>query len=125
VLPVFEKYFLGGIETLRGFEFASVSPRDPETDDKIGGERMMVYNLEYRFPLFKEHGISGLVFLDTGNSYTKDQGYDFGDMRESVGTGVRWFSPVGPIRLEYGFILDPRDDEPSGNWEVAFGGSFW
>ncbi|MCD6298525.1 MAG: outer membrane protein assembly factor BamA, partial [Deltaproteobacteria bacterium] len=66
-LPTYEKWFLGGINTIRGFEYAAVSPYDPVTLDKVGGEKMMAYNLEYRFPLFKDLGITGVVFFDAGN----------------------------------------------------------
>jgi outer membrane protein insertion porin family len=123
-LPVFEKFFLGGIDTMRGFDYASISPRDPATGDKIGGEKMMVYNLEYRFPLEKEQGVVGVVFLDAGNVFEKDEDWTFSGIRRSVGAGIRWYSPVGPLRIEYGYNLDQREDEPSGRWEFSIGGVF-
>ena len=123
-LPIFQKFRLGGINSVRGFDFASISPLDPATGDRIGGEKMMVYNLEYRFPLLTEQGIVGLVFFDAGNVFTKDESYSFSGIRKSVGTGIRWYSPVGPLRLEYGWNLDPRYYEASGGWEFTVGGSF-
>jgi len=123
-LPVFQKFRIGGINSVRGFDFGDISPIDPETRDRIGGERMMFYNVEYRFPLFREQGIVGLVFFDAGNVFTKDEDYTFQDIRTAAGGGIRWYSPMGPIRLEYGVNLDPRDDEPSGNWEFTMGGTF-
>jgi outer membrane protein insertion porin family len=123
-LPVFEKFFLGGIDTMRGFDYASISPRDPATGDKIGGEKMMVYNLEYRFPVAKEQGVVGVVFLDAGNVFEKDEDWTFSGIRRSVGAGIRWYSPVGPLRIEYGYNLDRREDEPSGRWEFSIGGVF-
>ncbi|UCF57088.1 MAG: outer membrane protein assembly factor BamA, partial [Deltaproteobacteria bacterium] len=69
-LPVYQKFRIGGINTVRGFDDFDISPRDPETGDRIGGEKMMVYNLEYRFPLLKEQGLMGLVFFDAGNVFT-------------------------------------------------------
>lgn len=123
-LPVYEKFFLGGIDSVRGFEYATISPRDPDTDDRIGGEKMMAYTVEYRFPLVMEYGMMGLVFFDAGNVFTKDEGYGFGGIRKSAGTGIRWYSPVGPLRIEYGWNIDPRDDEPGGNWEFTVGGRF-
>ena len=122
-LPVFEKFFLGGIDTVRGYEFASISPIDPATGDKIGGEKMWVYNLEYRFPLLKDQGVIGVVFLDAGNVFSKDESFALKG-RRSVGAGFRWYSPVGPIRVEYGYKLDRKDDEDSGAWEFAMGGEF-
>ncbi|MBW1767550.1 MAG: outer membrane protein assembly factor BamA [Deltaproteobacteria bacterium] len=123
-LLIYQKYRTGGINTVRGFEFASISPVDPETGDKIGGEKMMVYNLEYRFPLITEQGVTGVVFFDAGNVFTKDESYTFSGIRRSAGAGVRWYSPVGPLRLEYGWNLDPQGDEESGNWEFSVGGMF-
>lgn len=123
-LPIYQKFRIGGINTVRGFDYASISPEDPATGDKIGGERMMVYNLEYRFPVLKEQGIKGLVFFDAGTVTTEDQGFDFGELRESVGTGIRWYSPIGPLRLEYGWKLDRRADETSGEWAFSVGGVF-
>ncbi|HDZ23412.1 MAG TPA: outer membrane protein assembly factor BamA, partial [Desulfobacteraceae bacterium] len=109
---------------VRGFDYASISPRDPATGDKIGGEKMMVYNLEYRFPLQKEQGVVGVVFFDAGNVFEKEDDWTFSGIRRSVGAGIRWYSPVGPLRLEYGKNLDPRDDEPSSNWDFTIGGTF-
>ena len=85
---------------------------------------MMVYNFEYRFPLIKDAGVLGLFFMDIGNVYTKDDSYSFSDIKKSVGTGIRWYSPLGPLRLEYGKVLNHEEDEPSGNWEFSIGGMF-
>jgi outer membrane protein insertion porin family len=123
-LPVFEKFTLGGINTVRGFDYGAISPRDPATGDKIGGEKMMVYNLEYRFPLQKEQGVVGVVFFDAGNVFEKEEDWTFTGIRRSVGVGVRWYSPVGPLRVEYGWNLEPREGEPSGNMEFTIGGTF-
>ena len=123
-LPVYQKYFLGGINTVRGFDYDSISPVDPATGDKIGGEKMMVYNVEYRFPLIKHQGVVGVVFFDAGNVFTEDQSYTFSGIRKSVGGGIRWYSPVGPLRMEYGINLNPKPNEPSGNWEFTIGGIF-
>lgn len=123
-LPIYEKFRLGGINTVRGFKYATISPIDPESGDRIGGEKMMFYNLEYRFPLVKEQGVVGLVFFDAGNVFTKDDGYSFSGIRKSVGTGIRWLSPIGPIRIEYGKNLDPLEGESSGALEIGAGGTF-
>lgn len=124
ILPVYQKFRIGGINTVRGFDFGEISPVDPETGDRIGGEKMMYYNVEYRVPLLREQGIVGLVFFDAGNVFTEDENWTFEGIRTSAGGGIRWYSPVGPIRLEYGVNLDPREDEASGNWEFSMGGTF-
>jgi outer membrane protein insertion porin family len=123
-LPIYEKFFLGGINDLRGFDRYSVSPKDPATGDEIGGERMAFINLEYRFPLMSDAGVMGVVFYDTGNSWTEEDGYDLGEVRSSVGAGIRWYSPVGPLRLEYGYVLDPEPGEANSNFEFTIGQMF-
>jgi outer membrane protein insertion porin family len=121
-LSVYQKFFLGGINTVRGFDYMSISPRDPVTGDLIGGEKMMCYNFEYRFPVLKEQGLVGLVFFDAGNVFTKDENWTFSGIRKSAGAGVRWYSPIGPLRVEYGWVLDRKPGESAGRWEFTVGG---
>ncbi len=123
-LPVYEKFYLGGINTIRGFKAASISPRDPITTEKIGGGKMWYYNLEFIFPLLKEAGLRGLTFFDAGNVYEEDTDWDLSDIKKSVGFGFRWLSPMGPLRLEWGYNLDPTSYEPQSNWDFSMGGSF-
>ena len=124
ILPLFEKYYLGGPNTIRGYDFATISPRDPETGERIGGNKMFLCNLEYRFPIFEKIRLFGVVFFDAGNSYDINQSFDLTNLKKSVGMGVRWFSPMGPIRLEFGFALNAEEDESTSNWEFAMGTFF-
>ncbi|CAG1065023.1 Outer membrane protein assembly factor BamA [uncultured bacterium] len=120
--PIYERYFLGGINSIRGFETRTVGPKDADTGDLIGGNTMFAANIEYLFPLIPEQNIRGLVFFDAGNAYKGR--IDFSDVRTSAGTGIRWFSPLGPLRLELGFNLDPRTGESSSQWDFAIGSVF-
>jgi len=120
--PIYERFFLGGINTIRGFDTRSISPKDPLTGDLIGGETMFVTNLEFLFPLVKAQKMRGLLFFDAGNAY---QGkINFSDIRTAVGTGIRWYSPVGPLRLELGLNLAPREGESRTNWDFTIGSTF-
>jgi len=123
-LPVYEKFRLGGMNTVRGFRHATISPIDPATGDRIGGEKMMVYNIEFRFPLQKEQGVMGVLFFDAGNVFTKDENYTFSGIRRGAGAGIRWYSPVGPLRLEWGKNLDPKPEESESVWEFTIGTLF-
>jgi len=123
-LPLFERFFLGGINSLRGFKAYSVGPKDPATGDVIGGNKELLFNIEYIFPLFKKAGIKGLVFFDAGNTFDDNENYSLSGLRTSVGTGIRWYSPIGPLRLEWGYNIDPRPGEKSSNWEFAIGVMF-
>ncbi len=89
------------------------------TGDVIGGLTMLNFNVEYVFPLIKNAGMKGLVFFDTGNSW--ESGYYLGDMRKTAGVGVRWYSPIGPLRLEWGYVLDRKEDESPSRWEFTIG----
>lgn len=122
-IPLDERFFLGGINTIRGFESREVGPRDPATGDFIGGEKEAYFNLEYTFPLLKDMGLKGLLFFDTGNAWDEDESY-FSNMRYSAGTGIRWFSPMGPLRLEWGYNLDPEEDEDQSQFEFSIGKFF-
>ncbi len=115
--PVFERYYLGGINSLRGLR--NIGPVDPLTGDVIGGLTMLNFNAELVFPLIKDAGMRGVVFYDTGNSW--QSGYDLKDMRKTAGLGVRWYSPIGPLRLEWGYVLDSRKDEAVSRWEFTIG----
>ena len=76
-------------------------------------------------PLLKDQGLVGVLFVDAGNVYGEDEKFDLTNMRHSAGYGFRWYSPIGPIRLECGYILNPREDEASGgNWEFSMGAAF-
>lgn len=116
-IPVWERYILGGINSLRGLK--DVGPRDPVTGDILGGDRMLLFNFEFVFPILKNAGMKGVIFFDTGNSWNNE--YDLGDMRKTTGAGIRWYSPVGPLRLEWGYVLDRKDGEPSYRWDFTMG----
>ncbi len=116
-VPIFERYYLGGINSLRGLR--DVGPIDPATGDPIGGLTMLTFNVDYIFPLIKNAGMKGVLFFDTGNSW--ESGYHLGDMRRTAGIGIRWYSPIGPLRLEWGYVLDRKENESTNRWEFAIG----
>jgi len=116
-VPIYERYVLGGLSTIRGLEYMGI--RNSGSSDALGGTTMMLFNLEIVFPFVKSAGMKGVVFYDTGNTW--DGGYQFNDMRQTVGAGIRWYSPIGPLRLEYGHVLDRRENEAAGRWEFSIG----
>lgn len=130
ILPDYEKFYLGGLNSVRGFDFQGIHIKGVNSEGEAteeGGETYVQLNLELTYPLLKDLGIVGVVFYDTGNVYAADENFDFGTLRQAAGYGIRWYSPIGPIRIEGGHILDPReeDGEDSGvNWEFSMGGAF-
>ena len=138
-IPIDERFYLGGLSTIRGFKTREVGPRirnvetviDPQTGETtqvedfeyIGGVKEAFFNLEYTFPVIKDAGLKGVLFFDVGNAWADDEDY-FSDMRYSTGWGIRWMSPMGPLRLEWGYNLDPREGEKSSEFEFSIGRFF-
>jgi len=118
-IPIYDLYVLGGINTLRGFRY--VGPINGGTSDVIGGNTMLVFNAELVFPFIKDSGMKLVAFYDAGNSWYDS--YYLKDLCQSAGLGIRWYSPIGPLRLEYGHIIDKRglQDDSSGRWEFTIG----
>ncbi len=121
VVPINRRFFLGGIDSLRGFKTGKLSPRDEE-GNYIGGDREFQAAAELIFPLITELKLYGVGFYDIGNCWLDS--YDFSDLRSDVGLGIRWISPLGPIRIEAGQNLDPRDDENSFVVQFSLGALF-
>ena len=155
-VPVFARFFIGGILDLRGFEYRDVGPRIPlraELDDnsapqtygaRLGGNLMFYDNLELEFPLFEEVGLRGVIFTDAGNAWNLEGKYcalatgteydvtrpcfdfpnDLLNLRASYGIGIRWQSPMGPLRFEWGFPFSPLPYEESNHLEFTIGNFF-
>jgi outer membrane protein insertion porin family len=121
-LPLYERFYIGGIYTVRGLGFGEGGPRDPKTGDPIGGTEELIFNTEYIFPIMGDIKLKGVVFFDAGNSYESFK--NFGILRYTTGLGVRWISPVGPVRLEWGYNIARKPGEKSGRFEFAFGSFF-
>jgi outer membrane protein insertion porin family len=107
-LPASERFFLGGPTTVRGFGFRDIGPQDLE-GNPLGGTSFVQFNLE----IGKSFGrvIRLVAFLDAGNVYSEDAQFDLGELRRSAGFGIRFITPVGPVRLDWGFKLDRRPGE--------------
>ncbi|MCX8031247.1 MAG: outer membrane protein assembly factor BamA [Thermodesulfovibrionales bacterium] len=121
-LPLYERYYVGGIYTVRGLNYGDAGPKDIN-NEPLGGEKELILNAEYIFPIVSEYKLKGVIFFDAGRAY--DKGETFGsDLRYTTGAGIRWISPIGPIRVEWGFNLDKRSGEPSSKVEFTFGTFF-
>jgi outer membrane protein insertion porin family len=121
-LPLYERFYVGGLYTLRGLGFGDAGPKDSVTGDAIGGTEELIFNTEYIFPLLPELRLKGLVFFDAGNAY--EDFHKFGSLRYTSGLGVRWISPMGPIRIEWGYNINKEQGESSSKFEFAFGTFF-
>lgn len=125
--PANEKFYVGGIYTVRGFDYGKASTDstiDPLTGDLLGADKELIVNVEYIIPLVKEARINGVLFYDAGSGFGKDDSLALSDLRTSVGGGFRWLSPIGPLRLEWGYNLEPKPGERQGIWEFSIGTLF-
>jgi outer membrane protein insertion porin family len=121
-LPLYERFYVGGLSTVRGLAFGDAGPHDPVTDEAIGGTTELIFNTEFIFPISPEMKLKGVVFFDAGKSY---EGFnEFGSLRYTSGLGIRWISPFGPIRLDWGYNIDKEPGESSSKFEFAFGSFF-
>jgi outer membrane protein insertion porin family len=124
--PVFERYYGGGIGSLRGFEYRGISPRSKGTDEPIGGEFMLYAGAEYSFPIFGTEGqqLRGVVFMDSG---TVEEDPTITAYRISAGFGLRWtmplFGPV-PMSFDFGFPLAKDKDDETQIFSFSLGWSF-
>jgi outer membrane protein insertion porin family len=120
-LPVFERFFLGGPNSIRSFKTRQISPQD-EFGTRIGGTSEVLGNLEYLIPL--PFDIRLAAFFDIGNVYGFKTKFDLTDLRKAAGGGIRWVSPFGAIRVDYGFNLDRRPGEKAANFHFSVGSPF-
>jgi outer membrane protein insertion porin family len=155
-VPIFARFFLGGILDIRGFQLRTIGPRlplngavDPNSypipnGADIGGNLEAYENFEFEFPIIDKLGIRGVVFFDAGNAWNLEQQFcattpapqfdkvvspcfspsSLGYLRTSTGFGLRWFSPLGPLRFEWGFPLMPLPYEQNSVFEFTIGNFF-
>jgi len=104
-VPIFKRFFAGGSNSMRGFPFQKLGPLD-ENEDPLGGNSLIVGNFEIRFPLYGELG--GVTFFDYGNVYSRSFDYSLEGLRYAIGTGLRYNTIIGPLRLDFGYALNPN-----------------
>lgn len=130
--PFNELFRLGGPNTIRGYDFFSIAERVDSNDAfnasfpsddaeargtvPFGGKQQILYNLELQWALIKEAGINGVVFFDVGSATDKL----LGQVESSYGFGVRWISPLGPLRFEWGFPINPDKAFGEKEWDFDF-----
>ena len=108
-VPIYERFFAGGADSIRGYKERGVGPKDPATNSPLGGEAMLIGGAEYVFPVIDF--LKGAIFMDAGNVWQKEGDFGSGGYKYSAGTGVRVKTPVGPVKLDYGYPLkvDPGE----------------
>jgi outer membrane protein insertion porin family len=128
-VPPAERYFLGGPNNLKGYEFFSVGPtrmtstgaREPQ-----GGLVQMLALFELEYPIIREAGLKSVLFYDAGNAFNEFPGTGSTPftLRQDAGFGIRWFSPIGPLRFEWGFPIKGRPGESPTVFQFFIGPPF-
>jgi outer membrane protein insertion porin family len=132
-IPRIEKFSMGGARNMRGFNLEDIGPRrralntqtQREEIFNFGGLFSFLTTIELEHPLIKEAGLKWVLFYDTGNVWDKRPGIDNDyALRADYGFGFRWFSPIGVLRFEFGFPINPRDNEASNQFNFDIGQLF-
>jgi len=123
-VPIYERYYAGGANTIRGYKERKVGPRDSDSNDPIGGEATLIGNIELNFPMY-EKIIKGAVFYDVGNVWRNSEDFAGGDYKQGVGAGIRLKTPIGPLKLDWGYPLsDNEGDEKEGRFYFSVSHGF-
>jgi outer membrane protein insertion porin family len=125
--PLFKNFYGGGLGSVRGFQAGSLGPRDPVTDLAYGGAKKINFNLEMQAPFpgaGNDRTLRMYSFLDMGNVYGPDQPIDFSLFRASVGVGISWISPIGPLRLAFATPIRTFDGDRIQSIQFQIGTTF-
>ena len=139
-LPISQRFFAGGATTLRGFRFEEAGPQgilEPRNEEEVptlvplGGNAMVILNAELRYPLTKQLRL--VPFYDFGNIFRKVSDISFSGMTHTIGLGLRLNTPIGPVGIDYGYLLNPPSftsaaglviRQPQGVIHIRFGQTF-
>jgi len=111
-VPIYERFFAGGANTIRGYKERYIGPRDSGSNVPIGGDAILIGNAEVTFPVY-EKIIKGAVFYDVGNVWPKVKDFlnDATQFKSGVGVGVRVKTPLGPVKVDYGYPLSKNHED--------------
>jgi outer membrane protein insertion porin family len=149
-VPLGERFYVGGPTTVRGFRYGSAGPQEPTYSpvlgginpatglpvvtgqqavgfNRLGGNKEVIFNLEYSFPIIPAARLKGVLFYDVGKAFSTDEVREtvkFSELRQSYGWGFWWLSPIGPLRFEWGYIIKKRPEDQPSQFEFSIGALF-
>lgn len=130
-VPIGERFFVGGSTTVRGFRYGTAGPLD-ELGNRVGGNKELIFNFEYKFPLIPAARLNGVLFYDIGRAFDdgtsgiagEPRQISFRELRHSYGWGFWWLSPIGPLRFEWGYIVNRKPQDQASQFEFNIGTLF-
>ncbi len=131
-VPLYERYYTGGVYSLRGFQPMSIGPKmmmpsssaGPDQEFVYGGNKLLLFNGELEFPIYDPAGLKWVFFMDAGNAFAETQQYSFWNLRSDWGLGLRWMSPMGPLRFEWGIPFNRQQGEDPVVFNFTIGSLF-
>ena len=124
-MPIPERFFAGGSNSFRGTRYDELGPKDPEFGNPVGGKALFLLNFETVFSLFPQlENLGAVLFYDAGNVWSQTSQISLGDLEHAVGLGVRYRTPLGPIRLEFAWNLSAAPGESKTFVFITIGNMF-
>jgi outer membrane protein insertion porin family len=132
-IPIGERFFVGGTGTVRGFRYGTAGPVDSH-GNRVGGNKELIFNFEYNFPIVPAARLKGVFFYDMGRAFDDNllvneqpdepTKISIRELRQTWGFGFWWLSPIGPLRFEWGFIIDKKPTDQPSKFEFNIGTLF-
>lgn len=126
-LPFYKYYYSGGVGSVRGYKPASLGPYDPTTKDRFGGDRRVVGNAEFLFPMpgsGQDKSVRLGAFFDAGTVWGVNQKLDLGELRYSTGVSLAWISPFGPLKFSLAYPVNKKNGDETQILQFQMGSIF-
>jgi outer membrane protein insertion porin family len=135
-VPLADRFYVGGSGTVRGFRYGADGPVD-KYQNRVGGNKEVIFNFEYSFPIVPAARLKGVLFYDIGRAFSTDNtspdpsapddkrsSVKFSELRQTYGWGFWWLSPIGPLKFEWGYIIHQKPEDQPSQFEFSIGALF-
>jgi outer membrane protein insertion porin family len=132
-IPTGERFFVGGAGSVRGYRYGTVGTIGPDGPievgpdgslNRVGGNKELIFNFEFTFPIVPAARLKGLLFYDMGRAFNDYEPIRVTQLRHSLGWGFWWLSPMGPLRFEWGYIVNQKPTDQASQFEFSIGAQF-